>query len=167
MVAAFLNADHSMLFQMAEIMLISFVIQIAQYILSKILFGRWTRGSERYALQHDGIECRFLGNPMIQGMYGESGLVLASVFLVPCACSTGQLAWPAMCGEEQEDVVRQALTHPCIISLFIGLFLMLVPLPLPAFLTKTINSFSTAMTPATMLFNRRDPWRCGSEDHRE
>lgn len=60
MVAAFLNADHSMLFQMAEIMLISFVIQIAQYILSKILFRKMgPAGAGGYALQHDGIECRF------------------------------------------------------------------------------------------------------------
>ena len=153
MVAAFLNADHSMLFQMAEIMLISFVIQIAQYILSKILF-RKMNPRERAVMRYSTMvsNAGFLGNPMIQGMYGESGLVLASVFLVPVRLfywTVGLACYVPV--KNKKDVVRQALTHPCIISLFIGLFLMLVPLPLPAFLTKTINSFSTAMTPATML----------------
>ena len=84
MVAAFLNADHSMLFQMAEIMLISFVVQIAQYILSKILFRKMDP-RERAVMRYSTMvsNAGFLGNPMIQGMYGESGLVLASVFLVP------------------------------------------------------------------------------------
>ena len=81
MVAAFLNADHSMLFQMAEIMLISFVIQIAQYILSKILFRKMDP-RERAVMRYSTMvsNAGFLGNPMIQGMHGESGLVLASVF---------------------------------------------------------------------------------------
>lgn len=152
MIAAFLNSDHSMLSQMAEIMAISFVIQIGQYILSKILYRRM-EARERAVMRYSTMvsNAGFLGNPMVQGMYGEQGLVLASVFLVPVRLFYWTVGLACYAPVNKKNVVRQALTHPCIVALFIGLFLMLVPISLPVFLTKTINSFSTAMTPSTML----------------
>lgn len=152
MLAAFLQADHGMMGQMLTVMLVSLVIQIVQFTLSKILFRGMEEGKKsvmRYGTMVSNAG--FLGNPMVEGMYGHDGLLLASVFLVPVRLFYWTVGLACFVKVDKKNVIKTALTHPCILSVLIGLLYMFFPIPLPTFLTRTITSFSSAMTPVTML----------------
>ncbi len=152
MLAAFLQADHSMMGQMLTVMLVSLMIQIVQFTLSKILFRGMEEGKKsvmRYGTMVSNAG--FLGNPMVEGMYGPDGLRLASVFLVPVRLFYWTVGLACFVKVDKKNVIKTALTHPCILSVLIGLLYMFFPIPLPTFLTRTITSFSSAMTPVTML----------------
>lgn len=152
MLAAFLQADHSMMGQMLTVMLVSLMIQIVQFTLSKILFRGMEEGKKsvmRYGTMVSNAG--FLGNPMVEGMYGPDGLLLASVFLVPVRLFYWTVGLACFVKVDKKNVIKTALTHPCILSVLIGLLYMFFPIPLPTFLTRTITSFSSAMTPVTML----------------
>lgn len=152
MISAFFKADRTMLSRMAGIMLISLLIQIFQYVLSKILFRKKEAGM-RSVLRYSTMvsNAGFLGNPMVEGMYGDSGLVLASVFLVPVRLFYWSVGLACFVPVNKKNVVKTALTHPCIVAVLLGLLYLFFPVPLPVFVTKTITTFSTAMTPVTML----------------
>ena len=152
MLAAFLQADHGMMGQMIQVMLVSLVIQIGQYILSKVLFRKEEEG-KRSVMRYGTMvsNAGFLGNPMVEGMYGSDGLLLASVFLVPVRLFYWTVGLACFAPVDKKRVVKNALTHPCIVSVLLGLLYMFFPVPLPSFLTRTITGFSSAMTPVTML----------------
>ncbi|MCJ7837080.1 AEC family transporter [Cuneatibacter sp. NSJ-177] len=152
MFAAFLNADHSMITQMMTVMLVSLMIQIGCYTLSKILFRKMDDG-KRSVMRYGTMvsNAGFLGNPMVEGMYGSQGLLLASVFLVPVRLFYWTVGLACFVPVDKKNVVKTALTHPCIIAVILGLLYMFFPVPLPVFVTKTITGFSSAMTPVTML----------------
>jgi hypothetical protein len=48
-------------------------------------------------------------------------------------------------------VVKKVITHPCIVAVYIGLFLMITQLPLPAFLGDTIKTVGNCTTTVSMV----------------
>lgn len=152
MLSAFFQADHGMMGQMIQVMLVSLGIQILQYVLSKVLFRKEEPGM-RSVMRYGTMvsNAGFLGNPMVEGMYGAQGLLLASVFLVPVRLFYWTVGLACFVKVDKKNVIKTTLTHPCILSVLIGLLYMFFPIPLPAFFTRTISSFSSAMTPVTML----------------
>ena len=81
---AFSNADASAFRSMLVVVVMAFLIQLVWYLLSKVLWRNMPksrRGVMRYAFQFSN--CGYLGNPVIEGLYGAPGLVYASVFLLP------------------------------------------------------------------------------------
>lgn len=149
---AFFNAEHEMLGQMTQIMLVSLVIQIGVYLLSKVLFRKMP-GPKRSVMRYGTMvsNAGVLGNPMVEGLYGQAGMLLASVFLVPVRLFLWTVGLACFAPVDKKQVVRTALTHPCITSVFLGIAYLLFPIPLPVFLTKTIAACGSAMTPVTML----------------
>ena len=152
MVAAFISADMSKLSDMAAILIVSIVTQAVYYVLTRVWF-RQVEYKKRCVMRYGVMvsNAGFLGNPLVAEMYGQDGLLLASVFLVPVRLVLWTVGLSIFAPIDRKHVVKTALTHPCIVSVIIGFFLMMVPLPLPLFLTKTINSFSGALMPFSML----------------
>lgn len=152
MLAAFFKADSNMIWRMTSIMLVSLVIQIFVYLLSRVLYRKMPE-ARRSVMRYSTMvsNAGFLGNPVVEGMYGQQGLVLASVFLVPVRLFLWTVGLACFAPVDKKHVVRTALTHPCIISVLLGLAYLIFPIPLPVFLTKTITACSSAMTPVTML----------------
>ena len=152
MIAAFLNADRSQLAELAMMMVVACVVQVFQLIVSQVLYRKKEPGV-RSVMRYSTLTSNagFLGNPMVEGMYGQEGLVLASVALVPIRLFLWTAGLACYVPVNKKNVVKTALTHPCILSVIIGILLLLFPVTLPTFVTDTISSFSTAMTPMTML----------------
>lgn len=151
---AFSKADTSAFSSMLVVVIMAFSIQLVWYLLSRLLWKdmpRSRRGVMRYAFQFSN--CGYLGNPVIEGLYGAPGLVYASVFLLPVRLfmwSVGLESFQNSAGSFRKTL-RRALTHPCVIATILGVAWMFFPVKIPDFLYDTISGFNQCLTPCTML----------------
>ena len=151
---AFSKADASAFRSMLVVVAMAFLIQLAWYLLSRVFWrgmDESRRGVMRYAFQFSN--CGYLGNPVIEGLYGAPGLVYASVFLLPVRLfmwSVGLECFQKGAGSLRKTIER-ALTHPCVVATILGVVWMFFPVGLPDFLYNTISGFNQCLTPMTML----------------
>ena len=105
---------------------------------------------------------RFLGSALVDGIWGSSGLLLSSIYLIPqrvAMWSVGvsyflQDEKPASKEEMRADrraVLRKTFTHPCILAVVVGMVLMASQLPLPGFLGRTVKSLSNCNMGVSMI----------------
>ena len=151
---AFSHADVSAFGSMIVVVAMAFLIQLLWYLLSKVLWRKMPesrRGVMRYAFQFSN--CGYLGNPIVEGLYGAPGLVYASVFLLPVRLFMWSVGLE--CFQKGKagfgKVLRRTLTHPCVVATILGVIWMFFPIELPAFLSDTISGFNQCLTPLTML----------------
>jgi len=151
---AFSHADVSALSSLLAVVIMAFFIQLAWYLLSRVLWKKmpeYRRGVMRYSFQFSN--CGFLGNPVIEGLYGAQGLIYASVYLIPIRIymwSVGLECFQGSSGSWKETV-KKVVTHPCIVTTAVGVLWMFFPIKLPEFLYNTIYGFNQCLTPFTML----------------
>lgn len=151
---AFSKADVSALSSMLAVVIMAALIQLTWYLLSKVMWKKKPdsrRGVMRYAFQFSN--CGFLGNPVIEGLYGTQGLVYASVYLIPIRIfmwSVGMESFQAG-GGGFRSTLKRVVTHPCIITTFVGILWMFFPVSIPEFLYNAIYGFNSCLTPFTML----------------
>ena len=95
----------------------------------------------------------FMGNPLAEGVFGETGLLYASIFLIPqrIVMWTAGISYFAGEGSGRRAVFKKVLTHPCIIAVEIGMILMIFRLPLPALISETVDSMSNCCTGLSFL----------------
>lgn len=135
-----------------EILIISIIIQLVCYLLGYVLY-RKTSPEKQKVLKYGTIcsNAGFLGNPLVEGIYGSMGLMYASIYLIPqriCMWSAGVSCFT---GAKGKDVVKKVLTHPCIIAVFVGLAIMVFQIQLPEFANSTIKTVSGCTTTLSMI----------------
>ena len=124
----------------------------------------WLPFARRSVYQY-GTVCSngaFLGSALVDGIWGSSGLLLSSIYLIPqrvAMWSVGvsyflQDEKPASKEEMRADrraVLRKTFTHPCILAVVVGMVLMASQLPLPGFLGRTVKSLSNCNMGVSMI----------------
>lgn len=115
------------------------MIQVLCMVLIRILYNREETGRKK-VFQYATLvsNAGFMGNPNAEGVFGAQGLIYASIYLVPqrIVMWTAGIACFTESGSPQE-VVKKVAAHPCIVSVYIGLALMIGQLQLPDFLGMT------------------------------
>ena len=136
----------------SAILLLSFGIQVLSIILGRTIY-RKTESGKRETLQYGMLvsNAGFLGNPVMEGIYGAQGLLYASIYLIPVRISMWSLGIACFTGRSGKGVLRRILTHPCIIATIIGLFLMLTGISLPQWITKPITLTGSCNTALSLL----------------
>ncbi len=134
------------------VFLVAIVTQALYVLLSKLLFRKTTK--DRQAVLRYAIICSnagFLGNPIVEAVFGSKGLLFASVALIPLRFTMWSSGLSLFTKTYGKSTARKLLTHPCIIAVYIGFFLMLTQLALPEFVTKTIAGIGGCNTAISML----------------
>jgi len=96
----------------------------------------------------------FLGNPIAEGIYGAAGVMRASFFLLPMRImmwSVGMAYFTAGEKTDRRKVIRNVLTHPCLVAVYLGLLCMVTQVRLPRVLTETVR-YVSACNSALSLF---------------
>lgn len=137
------------------ILAISTISQMAIVVFNKFAFKSYP-DKQRKVLQYCVIcsNAGFLGNPVCEGIYGSVGLLYASWYLVPVRLviwSTGLSYFTNTAGQSKKEVIKKAITHPCLVSVYLGLAIMLLQIPLPGFATGVIKSIGNCNGPVTMI----------------
>lgn len=138
----------------AVLLAVAVFVQIMALFICRFLYGKMKPG-EKEVYQYATIcsNSGFLGNPMAEGVFGTTGLLYASVFLLPQRV----VMWTAgvSCFTKETDkkkAYKKILTHPSMIATYIGFVIMIFHIALPAPLYKAVLSLSNCTTAMTMMY---------------
>lgn len=129
-------------------------VQALSLILAHLLY-RGMNESEKQVYQY-GTVCSnagFLGLPVTDGVFGTTGLLYATVFLVPqrIVMWTAGAAFFQKGGSSWQSY-KKILTNVCMIATYIGIVVMLFQIKFPPVIENTITKVSNANTALTMIY---------------
>lgn len=93
----------------------------------------------------------FLGNPMVEGIYGSEGLLYAALFMLPVRIVMWTIGIAVFLKGRKEKLWKNVLTHPCIVAIYAGVIIMVCGIQFPTFVEKTIVGISSCNTPLSMM----------------
>lgn len=95
----------------------------------------------------------FAGLPVVDSMFGSSGLILASIFLIPIRIFMWSAGITMLSAEKQSalNVLIKLLKNPSIVAVFLGIFRGMLEIKLPEFLDTALISMSNAVSPMAMI----------------
>jgi hypothetical protein len=134
------------------VFIISIIIQLLAQVSSRILYP--FADKKQYPVLSYATICSnagFMGNPLIEGIYGSTGLLFASIYLIPQRIVMWSLGIACFSGQKGKNVLKRVITHPCIIAVFIGLFIMIFQIPILSPIDKTLSALSNCTTAMSML----------------
>jgi len=136
-----------------QMLALSVVLQLVCILVSNTCYNQIDK-KKRAVLQYATVcsNAGFLGNPISEGLYGATGLLYASIYLIPQRI----IMWSAGISyftkaPSRLAVFKKLLKHPCIIAVEIGIVLMLTQVELPNPLFKTITAVGNCTTAVTMI----------------
>ena len=149
-----IDLDSSVLRACEILVVVALAIQIISVILNKFLYKNYPEAQNK-VLKYCTLVSNggFLGNGVAEGVYGTLGLLYASMYLIPMRIvmwSAGTSYFVAG-GTDKKKAVRNILTHPCLVAVYIGMAIMLLHIPLPTLLTSTITGIGNCNTAITMF----------------
>lgn len=151
---SFKNVTIEMLQQGVYALIISLIVCVITTYTGRILYKKST--NDRKSIMQYGTlinNAGFAGLPVVESMFGDHGLILASIFLIPIR----NFMWSAgvtMLSEKKKtlkSITIKLMKNPSIIAVFIGLFRGLLEIRLPTFIDSSIGSMSAAVSPMAMI----------------
>ena len=144
--------EPSMLISCSIILLLSTGYNVLSVLISFLLY-RKTDLQKRKPLRYGTIVSNsgFLGNPVVEGVYGSSGVLYAALFMLPVRIAMWSIGVSVFMKDGKERVWKKVLTHPCIVAIYIGVAIMISGITLPVFVEKTITAISNCNTPFSMM----------------
>lgn len=147
--------NSSILKQCGMLLLCAVFLQILCLVLNRFLFNRYP-AQQRKVLQYCTIVpmSGFLGNPIAEGIYSSVGVLYTSIFLIPMRIvmwSVGTTYFVAGEGIDKKKVVKNVLTHPCLVAIYLGLICMITQVKLPGILTETVRYIGNCNSALTMF----------------
>lgn len=94
----------------------------------------------------------FAGLPVIEGLFGESGLLLSSIFIIPnriMMWTSGLSFFTA--DEDRRSAAKKVLFNPAVIAVYLGLLRMFFDPPFPAFLDSALQGLGNCTSPLAMI----------------
>ena len=140
--------------QFAAVLGIACLATAAQLLLCWTAFRPFEPGL-RKVMQYGMINANsaFIALPIIEGMFGAAGLAQASVYMIPVRVSIWTVGLSIFSAQEARGgtLIKKCVLHPCMVGLYIGMFLMLTQIPLPGFVEDSLRFSSSCMTALSML----------------
>lgn len=93
----------------------------------------------------------FLGNPMVEGIYGSDGILYAALFMLPVRIVMWTVGIAVFLKGRKEKLWKNVLTHPCIVAIYVGVIVLVCGIQFPTFVEKTIIGISGCNTPLSMM----------------
>ena len=131
---------------------ISACIQAFAIFAGKYIFWRYKK--EKKSVVIYGLICSnssFVGLPIAEALYGSIAVLFTSIFQLPIRLTMWTSGLMLFTSVDKKNAIKQVMVHPCIVSIFIGFALMLLPITLPPFLFETISALSRAVIPFSMI----------------
>ena len=153
-ITAFINTGtDSSIFDCLQILIVSTVIQIFCVSYGAIVYRNRPDGRKR-CLRY-GIICSnagFLGNPIAEGLFGATGLMLASIYLIPQRVMMWSEGLRIFSNETDPlKKVRKVLLHPCVVACVVGAVLMIGKIQLPSVVFLTVSTIGRCNTALSMF----------------
>lgn len=137
--------------QGGQAILIATVMAVVALLLGKVLYNRFPY-EEKSILQYGTLVSNsgFAGLPVVSGAYGDEGLFLGSLFIIP----TRILMWSAgislFTKADAKQAVKKVMLNPGIIAVEVGLIRMILQIPLPHFVDSAVDNLGACTSPLAM-----------------
>ncbi|MEY8462069.1 AEC family transporter [Streptococcus merionis] len=151
---SFKNITFSILQQAIVALLTSFGVCLLAMFLGKNLYRNFSEDKQkvlRYATLINNAG--FAGLPLAQALYGEQGLVYASIFLIPIRIFMWSAGITILSKKKSniKQLLIRLLKNINIIAVFLGIFRGLFQIQLPDFLDNAILNLSSCVSPLSMI----------------
>ena len=126
--------------QTAMVFIASVCVSLTALIIGKFAYRRWpeNKGSIlRYAtlVNNSG----FLGLPLVQSVFGDVGLLFASIYVIPNRIMMWTAGMSIFTQSDRKTQYKNILLNPCIITVYLGMIRRILDIPLPGFLDTGIS----------------------------
>lgn len=144
--------NQKILLDCLSVFIVSVFIQIFAIAISKYSYPKILQ-KQLPVLRYGTIvsNAGFMGSPIVQGLYGDQGLLYASIYLIPMRAVMWSFGVTCFTGAKGKGVFKKILTHPCIVAVFLGMIVMIFQLPLPKGIEQTIRYAGNANTALSMI----------------
>ena len=134
------------------ILIVSICIQAFVILLSKYLYLN-TESRKMPVLRYGTIvsNAGFMGSPIAQGLYGDQGLLYASIYLIPMRAVMWSFGVTCFTSTKGKGIFKKIITHPCIVAVLLGMILMIFQITLPKGIEQTIRYAGNANTALSMI----------------
>jgi predicted permease len=135
------------------ILIISIGIQIMALFYGRLL-SRNESGERAMNIRYAVIcsNAGFLGNPVAEGVFGPTGLMLASIYLIPQRIMMWSEGLAIYSGKgDRRSTLKKVFTHPCVIACGIGLVLLLTGFTPPSIILTPVRTIGRCNTAMSML----------------
>lgn len=144
-----------LLLEAIKILLVAFIMVFLAWIVGKISY-RWCGDEKKeQILKYSTLinNAAFLGLSMVSYIYGNQGLLYASIFLIPNRIFmwTAGIAIFEEKGNSAWVTAKKVLTNPGIVAVFLGLARRLLAIPLPSFLDTAVKQLGNTTTSISMV----------------
>lgn len=147
--------DMDILRACAALLASAVVMQLLCLTLNRFIYNRYP-ARQKKVLQYCTIVpmSGFLGNPIAEGIYSELGVLYTSIFLIPMRIvmwSVGTTYFVADATVEKRKVIKNVLTHPCLVAIYLGLVCMVTQVRLPSVVLNTVKYVGSCNSALTMF----------------
>ena len=134
------------------ILVVSLLIHIGSFFLSKILFNRYP-DDIKSVLRYSAVfsNATFMGYPVLEALYGNIGIFYASIYLLPYRIFMWSFGIALFAKDKKQNYIKEIFLNPGIIAVFIGLAISVTPVEIPSMLSKTMSMVGGITTPLSMI----------------
>jgi len=148
--ASFLNTDPSKIGSMGVILAVSVGVLTFAFLISKPLYMKFNPEQKKVLTYATIISnANFLGNPIIESIYGLDGLSYTAVYLIPVRVTILSLGIMIFAGGKGN--VKKIIFHPCLIATYLGFAAMVTGFEAPPLFSKIILMVGSCTTPVSMI----------------
>lgn len=137
------------------LLLSAVLMQVLCLLLNRCLFERYD-SQRKKVLQYCTIVpmSGFLGNPISEALYNAIGVLYNSVYLIPMRVimwSFGTTYFVSNASVDKKEVAKKVLTHPCLVSIYLGLLCMVTQYMPPAVIVNTAKYIGNCNSALSMF----------------
>ena len=148
--SSFFSAGSSQLPSLGIILLVSLGIIAVSFLLALIIYRRIGPEQKKVLLYATIISnASFLGNPVVESIFGLEGLTYASAYLIPLRISLWTVGLAIFAGGKTN--LKKVLFHPCLLATYAGLLVMVTDFSIPPLVSRLVFSLGNCTTPLSMI----------------
>jgi predicted permease len=130
----------------------AFLIHTFSMLLGKILYRNCEDGTRKVMWFITVFSnCGFMGFPVLESIFGKIGVFYGSVYIVVFNLFQFTFGQMLFTGEKDAKALKNALSNPGILSVFIGLILFFSPVKLPYVAYRVVDMIGSTTTPLAMI----------------
>lgn len=93
----------------------------------------------------------FIGIPVAEAMFSSAGVIYTAIFHIPVRLAIWTAGVALFTSVDKKGVLKRLVTHPCIVSIYIGVLFMVLHISPPAFLGSAVTMVGRCTTPFAMF----------------
>jgi predicted permease len=111
------------------------------------------KSKKREILQFANVfsNCGFIGFPIMESIYGFEGVLYTSIFNMYFAIFTWTYGIMIFTGKVTFKEIKKVLLNPCVIAVYIGIFIMKFNIQIPIVIYSTIKIVGAMTSPLSMI----------------